>query len=133
MARGWESKSVEQQQAEMSDQPKTDRPAVSPERARARPEAPGIGPLPQVASATTRACEPPAASPDAGAGDRRPGSTTVVVLVVYSPCQPSHPGGLYTRYKENRGRERARLTYNEAGHEGLRLRLSEEERFGSAG
>lgn len=31
MARGWESKSVEQQQAEMSDQPKTGRPAVSPE------------------------------------------------------------------------------------------------------
>lgn len=32
MARGWESKSVEQQQAEMADQHKPDRPPVSPEQ-----------------------------------------------------------------------------------------------------
>ena len=32
MARGWESKSVEQQQAEMADQHKTDRPPVSLEQ-----------------------------------------------------------------------------------------------------
>ena len=32
MARGWESKSVEQQQEEMSEQRKSIRPAISPEQ-----------------------------------------------------------------------------------------------------
>jgi predicted component of type VI protein secretion system len=133
MARGWESKSVEQQQEERSEQRKTVRAPLSPDEQQRNRKARGPACFRGNASAQQlQAASNPRHRQMLEQAIAELDSQLSSLNKLRTRWLAKVSGFAHTPYNENHGPVR-HLTYNRPVDESLRLRVAEEERSGSAG